>query len=125
MYDPEAQMYTVVAEIKREEMLTRGGGLEQNVEQMLGLFVDRQTLMLGLVVQNLKVRPLLLQLADGVLTFTDMQVLSLRPADITRSLTLLMKVLIGVNFVSGPCMAAECNTSLSGNTNVTSERVTL
>ena len=70
MYDPEAQMYTVVAENKSEENADKGGGLEQNVEQMLGLFVDRQTLMLGLVVQNLNVRPLLLQLADGVLTFT-------------------------------------------------------
>ena len=76
--------------------------MEQNVEQMLGLFKDQQTIMLGLVVHNLQVAPLLLHLADGVLTLTELQVLSLQPEDITMSLAMLMKVLIGINFITGP-----------------------
>jgi hypothetical protein len=102
VYDPSAKMNTVVAEIKSSENADQGGGLEQNAEQMLGLFINRQTLMLGLVVQNSKMVPMVLHLADGVLTLTELQVLSLQPKDITKSLTLLMRVLIGVNFISGP-----------------------
>ena len=97
MYDPVPQMYTVVAEIKSAEDAEKGGGLEQNIEQMLGLFMDRHTLILGLVVQYLRVRPLLLRLADGDLTLTKLQVLSLQPEDITKLFTMLMKVLIGIN----------------------------
>ena len=102
MYDPLPQMYTVVAEIKSGDDAEKGGGLEQNVEQMLGLFKDQQTIMLGLVVHNLQVAPLLLRLADGVLTLTELQVLSLQPEDVTVSLAMLMKVLIGINFITGP-----------------------
>ena len=61
MYDPLPQMYTVVAEIKSGDDAEKGSGLEQNVEQMLGLFKDQQTIMLGLVVHNLQVAPLLLR----------------------------------------------------------------
>ena len=94
-------MYTVVAEMSSKTD-DQEGGLEQNAEQMLGLFAAGQTLMLGLVVHNLTLKPMLLHLVDGDLTLTEMQELSLQPQDITKSLSLLMRVLIGVNFISGP-----------------------
>ena len=100
IYDPRAKMYTVVAEIKSLE--TQGGGLEQNAEQMLGLFADGQTLMLGMVVHNLVLKPMVLHLLDGAITLTEMQVLSLKPEDMTKSLTLLMRVLIRFNIICGP-----------------------
>ena len=64
MYDPVPQMYTVVAEIKSGDDDEKGGGLEQNVEQIK----EQQTMMLGLVVHNLRVAPLLLHLVDDELT---------------------------------------------------------
>ena len=58
IYDTHARMYTVVAKIKSIETPGGGGGggggLEQNAEQMLGLFAEGQTLMLGMVLMILQ-----------------------------------------------------------------------
>ena len=100
MFDTEAGLYTVVAEVKGGDDV--GGGLEQNVEQMLGLFQCGQTRMLGIVLDSANVRLLFLQLKDDTLTLRRMLELSLLQASAASSMMTLVKIIIGMNSVCGP-----------------------
>ena len=102
IYDTRAKMYTVVAEVKSAKTSVEGSGLEQNAEQMLGLFAEGQTLMLGMVVHNLVLKPMVLRVSAGGLTLTEMLPVSLQPDDTAQSLALLMRMLIGFTIICGP-----------------------
>ena len=79
-----------------------GGGLEQTVEQMLGLFMGHQSLMLGLVFHSWKIQPLLLRRVGDDLILTELKSLSLTQPDIVTTMMTLMKMLVGINAVCGP-----------------------
>ena len=100
MFGKEAGLYTVVAEVNSGDDV--GGGLEQNVEQMLGLFQCGQRRMLGVVLDAANVRLLFLQLKDDTLTLRKMSELSLLQANAASSMTTLVKKIIGMNSVCGP-----------------------
>ena len=100
MFNVMHQMVSVVAEVKSGE--GEAGGLDQNMEQMLGLWKSNQVLMLGLVLDSGNIHPRVLRLVEGCLVFENLSPLQFSPAETIKSLRRLMELVAAFNFITGP-----------------------